>query len=296
MKVRKKPKEQTAMEKRNTAIFHFTLVALAPLLLALFLGFSLKKTDIVNKDNLQKKLNEVTQDYKQLNQQLFDLNSAFSQADQYQDKFINNDSEKLKNELKEVESQISLKDWERDMKDSLDRFKHEINQFDRPWDFKDNEQTTSLLRLGKKWLREIAKTKDREFLVRQVNHEQKILREEETISDDGTDLSSEVQGLRMELMQKDFDIRSLNAELEDYQNDAEEGEKELLNKLSKAKSRAEKAKADVTTQIDEIREALESLEGQKFLKLKSDTKKMAALKNQLNLMVDKIERHLIELN
>lgn len=56
MEIKRKAKEPSPFEKRNTAILNFLLIALIPLLLVFILGFSLGKTGDVNTKVLTKQL------------------------------------------------------------------------------------------------------------------------------------------------------------------------------------------------------------------------------------------------
>jgi len=95
MKIKKKDKEPTAMEKRNTSIVTFMLAALLPLLLCSLLGFTLGNSKSTNEGNFHKQLGDLRQENSMLNMHIDSLGRIFSKADVLLNEFNSKNIEAL---------------------------------------------------------------------------------------------------------------------------------------------------------------------------------------------------------
>ena len=108
MKIRKKEKEPTAMEKRNTSIVVFAGFALIPLLLTFFLGYFMRNSKEASYDVLVQQLGKIEQerdsilkDKEELKSAIIDLSKVFVKGDSIQEAYTSVLSD-LRSDLRDV--------------------------------------------------------------------------------------------------------------------------------------------------------------------------------------------------
>ena len=170
MKVRIKGKEQTAVEKRNTGIATFALVAVIPLLLSLLIGYELGDTDTVNKENLlveidsqQKEIASLTKEVEGAKKNLFIVNEIFSDADSVFKKLNTHDLKNLEQKLRDAESERDFDRWDNDNDQIEDDFQHDLERIIKPLDFDESTPIPFILQYGKRWLEKYAEAKAAEL-------------------------------------------------------------------------------------------------------------------------------------
>lgn len=284
MVVRKKPQEETAMEKRDTAIINFTLAALAPILLMLFLGFSLKEGSLQNEENLDQKFTTLTKKHKALNKNILDMVGVFNRADTVYNNLDNRDYADLVKQITEIESEIALNRWDNDRNAAIDRFEHVIDKIRNDRGLAQNDTLQRLLVFGAKWLKEIAKAKNDEFSVLKLLRQKELKQNEIISASDGSDLQAKVQELQIQIMQKDFDLQRLKDSKATNEGNAATTNSTLQKSYSKVLEGNKKVQADIEAELSKInQDILPKLEGGIF---KGDDVKK--LKEKLKLNVDNI--------
>jgi len=285
MIVRKKPQEETAMEKRNTTIVNFILGALVPLLLMLFLGFSLKKGTLQNEENLDQKFTALSKKHEALNQNIIELDTIFNRADALYKNLDQKDYDELVQQIAEIESAITLNRWNNDRDAKIDGFEHAINKIRDDRKLEHDDELQQLLVLSSKWLREIAKAKNAELSALKLIREKEITQKESVSSSGGADLQELVTELKMQLLQKDFELTRLGDSKADSETDAQETNSSLQRKYNKVLEGNKTVKANIEAELTAINEeVLPKLEGGIFSK--DDIKK---LKEKIKAKVDNIK-------
>lgn len=296
MRVKIKSKEPTAVEKRNTSMIHFVLVALFPVLLCLYLGFNMGHVEEVNNQNLIKKLEELSIKHSTLTKNLEALNVTFLTADTTLERYSKGVFKSLAREVEGIERESAFKYWDNDRTDFIDDFKHYINKVERPLDFKKEKQLNTLLEYGKKWMTAYADLKNDELI------EMKLRRKQDLGFEINTDLEQQIQELRTQLSEKNNQISILEKDLQLIgtlkDRDLSDVEKELVQCRTDLQNLTSGYEEKVTGQtdkifaeLDEIRTQLLNLKGQKFFNLKKDEDKVRKLKEAIENKLNAIQRH-----
>ena len=298
MKVKKKEKEQTNMEKRNTAISMFALATILPLLLTLFVGFRMGQTREVNEDNFQERYSLLEDKKNALEHSIKDLNGTFSRANIYFEKFAKEETPKLEEKLDKAESELAISRWENDMGTSKDVFQHLIDTVGQKSLDKDVlPEINTILDHGKKWLNEFSEVKEDELNSIKRNKKNALGM---TVT---SDLEREIQELKSELTLKDVEIIQLKAALTQGQGKIEDVIDDVGGDKNKAEAELVALKGKTTgiydkiiVELDLIRsEIVPSFEGQGFLDFKKNKDKIEALKKELENKLNTIERHASDL-
>ena len=278
MKVRKKARGQTEMEKRNTSILTFVSFALIPLVLTMILGFSLKQTDVVNKDKLFQKLESLQAQIDDLEENNRNLDKVFAKADTVLERFVSKEIKVLEDDLKDIKSKIDLEEWEKDREEKIRDFKRNINRIEAPFDFSESLEKNRLLNFGKAWLEEYAEVKNIELYAKQ------LIREQEIELTESSELENQDQDLQIQLMQKNMEIAGLNREIETYKGNAEEDKTDFITKYQSLLSANEKTKTNINAEIKDIEDKI--LPDLRKLVFKN---KFEKLKNQLETKINNIK-------
>lgn len=279
MTVRKKPQEETAMEKRNTAIINFILVALVPLLLMIFLGFSLKNGALQNEENLNQKFIELSKKHEALNQNIADLVSTFDSINSLVINLDKKDYDELVKQIAEIESEITLNRWNNDRDAIIDGFEHKINKVKDDRELKHDDDLQSLLILSAKWVTEIAKAKNDELSALKLIRDKELTLNASGTTADGTSL----QELEMKILEKDFELKRLQDAKADNESDAEAANSSLQKKYEKVLEGNKTVKTEIETVLAEINEDIfPKLESGIFNK-KELVKEIKAKVNKINL-------------
>lgn len=296
MKIKKKTKEVTAFEKRNTSIVVFSLVALVPLLFSFLIGFSVSKTSNSNNENLLNELDASNQKadsldkrYAQLESKMGELVALYSKADTMIDDFEQKKLKHLKSLLDEIEDgtdQTAFDRWKDDKEDVVYEFGRDIERLDKGTDFDDFPIMVELLDKTKSWLGKYAKTKGYEL------NERMLRKKLELGAGISADQDQEIENLKGEIRAKDFEIQLLKVSAANASGTAgqKEGDKaELMKQLIDIQSTSKTVKEEVTTVIDDIRKsAVNDLTKDRLLKNSTDNIK--AFKDNLEVEIKKIER------
>jgi hypothetical protein len=284
MVVRKKPQEETAMEKRDTAILNFTLAALVPLLLMLFLGFSLKEGSLQNEENLEQKFTTLTKKHKELSKSILEMTRVFYRADTLYNSLDKKDYDDIVKQISDIDSEIALNHWDNDRNAVIDRFEHVIDKIKRDRELAHDDTLQQLLVFGAKWLKEIAKAKNDEFSVLKLLRQKELKQAEIVNASGGTDLQAKVQELQMQLMQKDFELKRLEDSKAANEGNAASTNSTLQKSYNKVLDGNKTVKAEIEAELSKInQDILPKLEGGIF---KGDDVKR--LKDKLKLSVDNI--------
>ncbi len=250
MKVRKKNRGQTEMEKRNTAITIFILFAITPLFLTMFLGFSLKQSEAVNKDKLFKNLESQRKKYDDLNQNIANLDSVFLQANKLFKQFKDEEAKNLKRELGDIEDKTDLNEWDKDREEKVNNYIRKINKVENSFDFGNSVEKNNLLILAKEWLKEFIEAKDNELYAKQ------LIKEQSLEIQDGSDLEILEQDLRMEIVELKNELKSKEKELELYKDFNEKNESKMISKYSSLLAVNEKTKTAISVEIKDIEDKI----------------------------------------
>ncbi len=207
MKVKKKQKEETAFEKRNTAISIFALVTLIPLLLSLFLGFSMGKADEVNKNILLKELDSLREANNSLKEDVRRIGKIFTDIDTLRLSF-NDDMEKLESELKAIkddEDDLLLRKWKRKQSQKTENYDEEF--IDAKTKKIKNPLLIPIYQTCIRWIEDVVATKEDELFAWTLKQKQDIG------TDIISDLEKRIQDLEGDLLIKETMIITMQASL-----------------------------------------------------------------------------------
>lgn len=264
MKIKKKAREQTVMEKRNNTITQFVLVALVPLLLTFLLGFSLGKADDVNKANLLKQIENLgiqKDSIAKVNQELIAQTEAlmgvFLKADTLIDNFEDIKVKQLEDQLDAaaksdpIDRESAFSKWKDDKDASLRDLKNDIKFLGETHNyFRQIPALSELLESGKRWLEKYADTKGYELLEKMLK---KKLQEGADIS---KDLQDQIDDLTMQLGLKDIELRQSQMSGNDKVGSIAEDKADIQAKLDALTALNEQIKSNITGELDEIQATL----------------------------------------
>ena len=203
MKFKNKPPEKTAMEKRNTSILNFALVALIPLLLTLFLGFSLSKADRVNEENYYQKLKDLRTKHEGLIKGMEKVDTTFSRIDVLLKKFLKDDEALLEEGFNSIEDDIAFNKWNNKRTITKDNFHSAIKSIQAPSDIQNDQNLMDVLDFGKKWLVELSRIKSDELF------SSVLIRKQQEGNQINSELLQQIQDLRNEMTEKNAKIIQL---------------------------------------------------------------------------------------
>jgi len=263
--INKRPKEPTALEKRNTSIVNFALVALIPILLCLLLGFSLGNADTVTRKQLNQtnqellaKIESLEKEKAEMNDLIIKLESIFSKADTTFIKFDEVKVREITKSLKDIEGNkeevdYDLRIWEKEMEDDVDDFIRDIENIQLPSGLTENSSNNRILILGKNWIKEYAKTKQNELSA------QMLLKKKDFGIEIVTNLQDKIDELKGDLIDKDFKLRQLmageqksNEKINNFRQDQSDAAKEL----DKLKQKNGDIKRSIMMDLQDLQENL----------------------------------------
>ncbi len=289
MKVRKKGRETTALEKRNTAVAVFAGVAIIPLLFMLWIGYQLGDANKVNKDNLKAQLDtkiaeleKAHADMAVFQQTVSELGYTFAKADSVYDKFRTEGLKKLNDQLKDAETESDFRRWDNDMDEGQDDFKHTIERIEKPLVFEEDSPIYDILENAKAWLVAYSKAKADEM------YEIKLNRKNTQGIETASDLEKKIQELEFEIQKKDLTITNLktqsNIKAGNELNKDKSNEKELTE--------SQTAYLNVITSNREIKTAIETEISAITEDIVPELRREIFNKKQFNKLKDKLEAKL----
>ncbi len=298
MKVKIKSKEPTAVEKRNTAITTFILVAAIPLFLSLLLGFGLGKTDEINKEIMVEKLEMTEQklialrtQFDEQRERLAELKTVFHKADTLLLKFNKNEVKKLEDQLALAESEFDFHEWENDCRRVLDDFATTNERVEKPFHF-ENDTLSNLLSFGKNWLNQYKEATSKMLFAKG------LVKKQDTGKNINEDLEAKISDLNNQIALKEIIIAGLQnqlsmgtAKIDDVKSGSSQTETELTEMKQKAATTKEKINEEITWIRDNI---LLNMKGKGLLT--KNEKEMQELKFKLETRLTAIQTQLIELN
>ncbi len=210
MKIKEKQKEPTAMEKRNSSIAAFAGFAAIPLLLTLFLGFSLGNTEKANHDKLLTKLDSISEENSLIKSSANGIKKSFQNVDSLIVEFKEYMT-KVKEELKDtssegLEAEDEIRIWERKWKKKTQDYKLDLDDMSST-KFEYPSIATSH-KAGIKWANEFIAMQEDELFALKVKKKLNVGIE---INED---LDKKLEDLEDELVKKDVDIKILTDKLE----------------------------------------------------------------------------------
>ncbi|MCB0630866.1 MAG: hypothetical protein R2824_07110 [Saprospiraceae bacterium] len=293
MKVKKKAREQTAMEKRNTSIVNFVLVALVPVLLCILLGFSLRQSNIENKENSFKKVKALEAERDSIKNKIGKLTGTFFKADTILNRFNRNDFKILEQSLKAADNPIAFNNWEIDRAERISKLRSSFRTVENDEDFKEEDDARATLDFGKKWLQAFSDTKDKElFAMKQIRQNEVGVQMDQLLQD-------QIDNLKKDLTAKDLEISKLEIKLLQSQGQkiqleqgSEKDTKAIEKELEDIKSNNGKLKEKIETQVSRAEKILSDLKEKGIFR---KTEEIQAFKKDLDEQLKNIRDELLEL-
>ena len=291
MKVTIKSKEPNAIEKRNTAITTFILVAAIPLLLMLLLGFGLGQSSEVNKKNLELQLKEKEEELEKMRLQFeaskksfYELGAVFYNADTLRLEFNKDKVKKLEDALALAETEIDIHKWKNDLAKAIDDFKHKVDDVEKPLTFK-NDTLDNILSFGKDWLNNFAETKNMELFTKLLVKKQ----------DTGNDINQDLEAQLTECNHQKAILEIQLATAGIAQDKASTAGGTAVADLSEMEENVAAVKDKINAELSDIRDnILPVLKGAR--RLQNNEEEIQQLKEKLQNRVTAIQNHLGELN
>ena len=299
MKIRKKEKQPTAMEKRNTSMVVFAGFALIPLLLTFFLGYSMRNSKEASYDVLVQQLSKseqerdsILKDKEELKSAIIDLSKVFEKGDSIQESYSTGFSE-LRSDLRDAISDAEIEaveEWDEKRTREIKKFERALVDVE-PLTKNDNEQIGDIHDIAIKWLKNYSSAVDKEFSSRKRYAENRINQGQQTSDEE------RLAELEDKLEECEEDVEKLEEDLEDSKKDSGRDQNRLEEDLKKAEDTALEVKDDIISEVDDIRnEIVINMEGQGFLNLASTRQKVNELREKLKIKLDKIESHAKDLD
>lgn len=296
IKIEKKQKESTAMEKRNTSIAVFAGFALIPLLLTFLLGFSMSNAKSANHSKLVKevtrlknKADSLQREKAAIEKTAIKLSGIFSTGDSLLEDYKKTLS-LLKGELNDIEDIQGSEDWDDKLRTAKSDFKDYTSEM-RIITKNKNIHLKKVHDVGLEWLGNFSNAKEKELAARRREIEHRIsqgkISEAETL----------IAELEDKLEDKEKEIDDLKDDLKYYTKESSEDRKDIEEELKDAQKNAKEIKKDIIKKVDEIRDDIVlKIEGQRFWQMKNTKKEVNSLKDQLKIKLDKIESHAKDLD
>lgn len=297
MKIQKKTREQTSLEKRNTALLTFSLFGVIPLLLSFFLGLSFGMTQTANTKNYQARidrldhqLDSIQRGQRNFQSRISGLDVALLSGDSLVRAFLK-EAQALGREVQAIEDEAEFPLWERRMETLFDKFKYDIDTLGDFQDLRQQPRLASILERNKYLMNEIAIPKKQELITKQLRKKENI----------GLQITSDLQATIDELEENLRVCQDEKGQLmaEKSQSQSQVGDTENVNQDLEARvvelqEAHASVKTNVLAEIDAIRtDIFPDLEGGRIF---GNRNRISELKELLVNSVNKIEREVSDLN
>lgn len=320
MKIRQKGKEESVLEKRNTALFTFISIATVPLLLTFLLGMNLGYSKQVNAENLHKKVIDQNLKIDSLNEviktaadQVTALHQAFIKADSVFENFKAKEFTDLETKLDAAKDEISLYDWDKQRERVIIDFRDKLTRVSQQFEYrlKENPDNDHVFDKGKQWLVDNVSAKDMELFALKLYKKQAMgIDVSKDLEEQMETLNKRYNDLNQKLKEKEQENFTLNQDLKKSKEDKEElkeelskdatSEKEkvqiLQKEIDERKEMSQKVKIQIQTQLDNIKEILLGLQGKRLLQLKNTEDEVDQIKEKVENKLTTIERTLLDLD
>lgn len=257
MKVKRNPKEETAFEKRNTAITIFILIALLPLLCMLLLGFNMGKADKVNNKKLFAQLDSLRNAHNTLKGNIKRVNTFFGDIDtlrtSYQKSMGRLESDLIA--IKEDEEGILMRKWEREYRKKDQYYEEEF--IDATTKKIKEPLLAPIFQKGKLWVEDMITAKQDELFTKKLKQKQTVG------ADIIDDLNNRIKELEGDLLLKQTLLISLQSQMGQSQgnsqiqiDNSDEDKKIIQDKYDKVLANNLKLKESIDIDLDDIKEEI----------------------------------------